>query len=58
MDLSNNWTLYYKSPKQNFVASVAADAEHTKFCEKVQDTTPRHYSMGCYPAYHNIGVRS
>jgi hypothetical protein len=43
--LSIIWTLYYKYPKQNFVTSFVADAEHTQLCEVVQDTTPRCYSV-------------
>jgi hypothetical protein len=50
--LNNNWTLYYKYPKQNFVASVAADSEHTHF-EEVQDTTLKRYSI-CYRASENL----
>jgi hypothetical protein len=51
--LNNNWTLYYKYPEQNLLASIAADAEHTQLCEEVQDTTPRRYSI-CSRASENL----
>ncbi len=50
--LKNNLTLYYMYPKQNFVASIAVDAEQTQLCEEVQDTTPRLHSI-CSRASEN-----
>jgi hypothetical protein len=55
--LKNNWTLYYKYPEQNFVASVADDAEHSQLCEEIQDTTPRRYSI-CSRATENLKTKA
>jgi hypothetical protein len=55
--LKNNWTLYYKYPVQNFVASITDDAEHTQLCEEVQDTIPRCYSI-CSRATENLKTKA
>ncbi len=55
--LHNNWMLYYKYPKMNFMASFVADAEHTQLCEEIHDTSPRHHSI-CSKATKNVKTRA
>ncbi len=55
--MHKNWTLYYKYPKKNFVASFVADAKQNQLCEEVQDTTPSCYSI-CSKATKNVKTRA